>query len=121
MTTLSLTLRSNSMAPTIPEGAKVISTPHINAKVGDIIVLSRRGQLVVHRFVASFLCSTWGLERGDGERIPKLFNGNQLRGVVIMPSLPASPTRRSPSMELLSWALFALKSKGAKHLRRCFL
>ncbi|MBU1238880.1 S24/S26 family peptidase [Myxococcota bacterium] len=105
MPSLALTLISSSMAPTITEGQTVWSTPCVSPCAGQIVVIPRGTIYVVHRLVLRFPApfSRWGLERGDNEKFPRLVHLKKLAGVVIMPELGPSPTRRNPLGELWWW------------------
>ena len=88
-----LEVRSGSMVPLMPVGARIAVEPvrGEDCQPGDIAVFPRQGRLIAHRVLLRIGAGpgSWFLERGDGVSPPGVVRAAQVVGRVVAVQGPA--------------------------------
>jgi hypothetical protein len=92
-----LSVRSGSMVPLMPVGARIIVEPTTGDRcgVGDIVVFVRGQRLVAHRLLLTWPVGAdrWFLERGDGVSTAGLLPEREILGRVVAVKQSAAISR----------------------------
>lgn len=87
-----LTLRSGSMLPTMPVGARIAVQPvdGSRCRVGDVVVFRQGDRLVAHRLIFGWGAgpASWFLQRGDGVSGAGLLRSEAILGRVVAVQRP---------------------------------
>src|ERR1043166_1444685 len=91
-----------SMRPTLKEGRLVAPRPPKNPRVGQVVLIDARGELVIHRLIDRIDAGprSWIVHLGDASSTPGLASLEQIVGVV-----EVDRPRRKPCGGARLWAL----------------
>jgi hypothetical protein len=122
--TIWLTVRSGSMVPWMPVGARieVAAVAGSRCEVGDVFVFERRGRLVAHRLLMG-----WGsgplalfLQRGDGVSPAGLVRADAILGRVVAVRMPEGDPVRMDGRED-AWRARLAARRSLRRLLRSLL
>jgi len=78
-----ITVKGTSMQPTIPRGTAVLIEPICNPRVGSVLLIKSKNELLLHRLLDRIVIKkdVWYLHKGDFSNVFGITKGSDIIGV----------------------------------------